>query len=87
MRVETIKQVLKKLIGPITPVADATIDSERGENMDTFITLFHDMYRDLEYIAREKEKSIYASEKRLGQKARRALDLIKESFENSEQGL
>lgn len=64
---DEVYKVLTKLIGDIEPVADAAIDSERLENMTTFIEVFNRMYSHITDIANKYVSSPYGSERKAGQ--------------------
>ena len=68
-------EVVRKLIGPIEPIADTAVDSLRKKNLKEHIDLAQAMVADLVGVA-SYETSGYASMKELGKKARAALEEI-----------
>jgi len=76
MKAEQIYEVIKKLIGPIDPVADSAIDEKRGENMDTMTSLILLLHQDVEYVARHHKDSPYASQKAVADQANKYLDSL-----------
>ena len=66
MEAKTVYEVLKKLIGPIEPVSDSAIDSEREKNLETFINVFREMHTEIDDISYQHRESQYASAKKLG---------------------
>lgn len=73
-----LKEIVLKLTGKITPVADASIDKERFENLKQYTDLFYEMWLELEAIAREYKDSPYHSAQVLGEHAQKILNLVKE---------
>ena len=65
--------VVKKLIGDITPVADAAIDCRRLENMKSMCELLRQMFEDVDDIAYRYRSSPYSSQKEVGQYANKFL--------------
>ena len=74
MKSEQIIEVLNKLIGPIEPVADSAIDSDRKKNMELYIEVFKSMHMSIDDIAYRHSESIYHSQKEIGQMAKKQLD-------------
>lgn len=74
MNAETIFEVVKKLTGEVTPVADTAIDNIRYENMAKFIEVFDMMHTVIDDVATRYKDSPFASEKSIGQLAIRHLD-------------
>lgn len=72
---ETI-DVIRKLIGPITPVADSAIDEVRFENLKEYCRLSEQMVLDIAVISRENE-SQFASVRQMGVFAERFISDIK----------
>lgn len=73
-----LKDIVLKLTGKITPVADASIDAERLENLTQYADLFYKMWLELEDIAREYKDSPYSSANKIGKHAEKILNLVKE---------
>jgi len=63
MNAEIIEKVIEKLIGPIRPVADSSIDRQRAENLSLFIEVFDKMHTKLDGIAWDERNSPYGSVK------------------------
>lgn len=74
MTAQDIYEVVKKLTGPIEPIADSVIDMEIGENLKVFIEVFDKMHTDIDDIARLYSESPYGSQKHLGQICSKHLD-------------
>jgi len=58
MNKETIIEIIKKLTGEINPVADASIDRDRIENLKLFLEVFdemHSMICDIEYYWKDSK--------------------------------
>lgn len=65
--------VVKKLIGNITPVADSAIDSQRLENMKAMCELLRQIFEDVDDVACRYRNSLYSSQKEVGQYANKFL--------------
>lgn len=63
MTKETILEVINKLIGNINPVADASIDRERIENLKLFIDVFDEMHTMIDDIPYRWKDTHYGSVK------------------------
>ncbi|MEX0595971.1 MAG: hypothetical protein WD512_05665 [Candidatus Paceibacterota bacterium] len=74
MEAKQIYEVLTKLIGPVEPMADAAVDSNRYENMEKFIEVFREMHMVIDDIAYQYADSPYGSAKRIGELADKQLD-------------
>ena len=74
MTKETILEVIKKLTGPIEPVADAAIDNVRLMNLQLFIDVFDEMHTMIDDIAYKYTDSPYASQRSLAAECNRQLD-------------
>jgi hypothetical protein len=74
MEKETILEVIKKLIGPIEPVADSAIDAVRENNLTLFIAVFDEMHTMIDDIAYRYTDSPYASQRRLAAMCNEQLD-------------
>ena len=64
--IENVYAVVKKLIGPINPVGDTTVDDERFENLKQFIDVFEDMLGDIRIVALSNHHRGEYSRKRAG---------------------
>lgn len=76
MTSEEVYKVIKKLIGPIAPIADASVDNKRSENLDIFIDIIKKMYTDIDDIAWYERDSPYGSVKSIVTKCNDALGWI-----------
>jgi len=63
MTKETVLEVISKLIGNINPVADASIDRDRIENLKLFIGVFDEMHTMIDNIAYKHKDTKYGSVK------------------------
>lgn len=60
-------EVVKKLLGPINPIGESSVDRERLENLDQTAKLIHKLVREVEYIANDHnngEASLIAASKK-----------------------
>lgn len=73
-----LHQIVLKLTGRVTPVADASIDKERLENFKDYTELFLDMFNEITWISENYEDSPCASAKEIGQRAENILRVAKE---------
>jgi hypothetical protein len=73
MNSEQIYEVIKKLIRPINPIADSSVDEKRKENIEIFIEVFDKMHTDLDDVAYRYKDSPYAFAKNIGVFADNAL--------------
>ena len=64
MTAKDIYEVVKKLTGPIEPIADSAVDDIRQDNLEKFIEVFHKMHLDIDDIAYIHSDSPFASAKR-----------------------
>lgn len=69
--------VVNKLVGPITPVADSAIDSIRIENLKSYCRVVDKMLFEIQRVA-TNEDSGFASAKLMGQYASKFLKEVKE---------
>ena len=67
--------VVKKLIGPITPVADSAIDEKRSKNLIELLDLMDSLMEDIIFVS-NSSKSPYHSEKEIGVIAKDWLDEV-----------
>ena len=74
MESEQIYEVLKRLVGPVEPWADSSIDAERFKNMEKFIEIFQEMHTVIDDIAYRYKDSPYGSAKQIGLLAERQID-------------
>lgn len=63
MKKEIVLEVINKLIGPINPVADSAIDSERLENLKLFIRVFDEMHYQISDLVARNKNTTYGSVK------------------------
>jgi hypothetical protein len=69
--------VVKKLIGPISPTGDSGEDKRRLENLEALIALVNNLLYDINYVSRSSD-SYEASVEKLGRKAHNFIQAIKE---------
>lgn len=58
-----IYEVVKKLIGPVDPVGDSSIDAERFENLMVLASLVEDLVGDLSLVASGKTSGMGSFQK------------------------
>lgn len=75
MKPDHIIEVLEKLIGPIEPIADTTIDDERYENLMAYQYVADYMINQIIFIASKYYKDIYGSREKAG---KRSFDWVNE---------
>jgi len=68
-----LHEIVKRLIGPISPVGETNEDSKRYENLDVFTDVADELFRDIYNVATQYESSPRASEKKAGDAARKYL--------------
>lgn len=68
--------IVNKLVGNIEPIADASVDEERFENLKTYCSLINDMLIKVDNIACDSEGSKLYSLKRVN-------DYLTNFFNNS----
>lgn len=73
---ETI-DIVNKLVGPITPVADSAIDSQRLENLKVYCDLTEQMCLNIYSIAKDRNSQFF-SMKEIGEHAYKFLMQLKE---------
>lgn len=61
MTKEIVLEVIQKLIGNINPVADASVDMERIENLKLFIDVFDEMHTMIDDITYRWRDTNYCS--------------------------
>lgn len=66
MNSEEIITVVEKLCGSIAPVADASIDSQRMQNIIEYIDLLEMMHYKIAWIANKYKDSPYGTQKEIG---------------------
>ncbi len=69
-----IYQVVKKLIGPISPVGETNADDKRFENLKTMTELVDVLLNDIYRVATDNERAQEFSMKRAGKHAARFLN-------------
>jgi hypothetical protein len=80
MNGEQLFEVVNKLTGNITPVADASIDAIRTKNIDLYIDLFKKMYQEINHISNTYANSPYSSQKEIGKKCEKCLNNINDDL-------
>lgn len=73
-------EIVEKLIGPVTPLGDASRDGERFENLTALCNLTEKLAQKIKTIS-DSKTSFESSVKRIGEKAQRSLDELKEIIE------
>jgi len=61
MTKEIVLEVIEKLIGKISPMADAAFDSDRLKNLKLFIEVFDEMHTMIDDIAYRHKDTKYGS--------------------------
>lgn len=74
MKPDTVIDVMEKLVGPIEPVADTTIDDERYDNLLMYQYIVDYMIDQIIMIARFYYKDIYGSREKAGKRCAEWLD-------------
>lgn len=73
-----VVDVVRKLIGPIEPVADSSVDSRRFENLEAMCLLVDKLLFDIHCVAKGWESPM-ASVNKAGQYARKYINDVKEA--------
>lgn len=76
MEAKVIYQVIKKLTGRIRPVCDSAIDSDRYDNMQSFISVFNSMLTEIRDIANGYHDSQFGSARSIGKLCQTCIDDI-----------
>lgn len=80
---EMVKEVIKRLVGPIKPVGDSSIDSERQENLEVYGELISFLISEVGDVIYHNKNSLYYSVNNSVDKAikilKRASNEIKEA--------
>lgn len=84
MNSEEIYKVIKKLLGEIEPYGDANIDEKRMRNLNNTIKLTYLLLRDIEDVARYKNR-VEHSIKLMSSKASYFLKTLHQEFELSQE--
>jgi uncharacterized protein YydD (DUF2326 family) len=82
----TIVEVIRSLVGSIDPVADASVDRERMENLEKMFNILSELLYDVNYIAQTHSNSQYGSARKIGQYAKKQLKLIFEDLKEDGYG-
>lgn len=72
-----IHEIVKKLVGSITPIGQSSIDNERFENLQVMCDLVDKLLTDLDDMSHWNKNSHEFSVKRAGKYAEDFLNLIK----------
>lgn len=75
----TNADIIKKLVGPVSPVADAAIDPDRLHNLKELCELVNGLVAEISGVAVWKN-SDYSSAKQVGQYAETYLKVLKETL-------
>ena len=75
----TIHDIVKKLVGPIDPIAESNSDDQRFENLKKMTELVDMLIFDINYVARGKESQQY-SVSRAGKHSKEFLTNLKEEL-------
>ena len=65
MNADEIYKVIKKLVGPIEPVADTAIDNKRAENLQVLLKVFDKIHTDVDDIAYRNKDTKFLSVERM----------------------
>jgi hypothetical protein len=71
-----IYEVVKKLVGPIEPVGDTSIDNERLDNLTTMTALANQLIIDIDRIRYSYENNHQYSMKKASEVAEKFLDSL-----------
>lgn len=69
MEGKVVYEVTKKLIGPINPIGDSSVDAERLKNLDEMIVLLDQLMFDMRQVAQNATRQ-EASMKKAGERAK-----------------
>ena len=58
---EMVKEVIKRLVGPIKPIGDSSIDSERQENLEVYGELISFLISEVGDVIYHNKNSLYYS--------------------------
>ncbi len=75
-------EIVHKLIGPITPVGDSTLDEVNYKNLETLTLLVDILVSDIKYIATYKDSHEY-SVSRAGKLAEKLLREIRGEYKQT----
>jgi hypothetical protein len=73
LNAENIYEVIEKLVGPIDPVGETTVDEKRFENLKTAILIVDKMIYDICFVSRSSISHEH-SVKRSGEHAKKYLE-------------
>jgi len=71
-----IREIVKKLVGPIDPVGETNEDNRRFENLKTMTELVDLLLTDIDYVTLENAHRVEYSMKRAGEFASKFFDQI-----------
>lgn len=78
MRVDTIEEIIDKLIGPINPTGEHSVDVDRLENLDKYGELCQRLVNKLNHISKTYELSYERSVKDIVDKSNEILNNLKD---------
>lgn len=73
---EIIKEIIKRLVGSITPIGDSSIDSERQENLEVYGELISFLISEVGDVIYHNKNSLYYS---VNNSVDKAIEILKKA--------
>ena len=73
---EIVKEIIKRLVGPIKPIGDSSMDSERRENLEVYGELISFLISEVGDVIYHNKNSLYYS---VNNSVDKAIEILKKA--------